>query len=66
MKDYSDKIKIAECIVQEAIDYIDHKELSAQTFAAEFYEDIDELELAEEDTDLYRIRLDCVFYREQF
>jgi len=66
MKEYSDKIKIAECIVEEAIDYIDHKELSEQTFVTEFYDDIDELELTEEDTDLYRIRLDCVFYREQF
>ena len=66
MRTYEEEKQLAECIIEDARTYIDHAMADEEIVQSTFYDDLYELDLIEEDTDLYIVRLDLVFYRQQF
>lgn len=66
MKEYQDMVQIADSIIKEARSYVDGAGDYEVIVLDDYYAELEKLNLTKEDKELYRIRLDFIFYSEQY
>lgn len=66
MKTYQDSINIADSIIKEARQYVDHSSDDEVVILDDYYTELEKINLTKEDKELYRIRLDFIMYSEQY